>query len=103
MIDVAPFENAVRLFPTVESVTEYIISKLHNINRPIATIKAVHTGPNASKASSEDAGGLDPIVHFAHTAQVMLTANLWIEVGLVNGVLETVVSICEVHLHCHLL
>ena len=37
---------------------EHNIAKLHAIGQPIATIKAVHTGPNAVKASPEDAGGL---------------------------------------------
>lgn len=64
------------LFPTVESVVEYSITQLRAINKPIALIKAVHTGNNASKASPDDAGGLDPIVHLAHTARVMLVANL---------------------------
>ena len=68
--DITCFANAVHLFPTVESVVEYNISKLHNISRPIATIKAVHSGSNASKATSEDAGGLDPIVQLAQTARV---------------------------------
>ena len=63
------------LFPTVDSVVEYNITELHIINRPIATIKAVHSGYNASKGTSEDADGLHPV-------------------GFVNGALGTVVSIC---------
>ena len=92
--DLSVFDCAVHLFPTVDSVVEYNITQLHAINRPIAAIKAVHSGCNASKGTSEDAGGLDPIVYLAHTARVMLIANLWVEVGLVNGALGTVVSIC---------
>ena len=41
-------------------MAEYNVAKLRDINRPIAVIKAVHSGPNAHKASSDDAGGLDP-------------------------------------------
>ena len=89
-----PFSSAVHLFPTTDSVAEYNINQLCSISRPIATIKAVHTGHDASKASSEEVGGLDPIIHLAHEARVMLIANLWVEAGLVNGAVGTVVSIC---------
>ena len=93
--DLSPFNCAVHLFPTIEAVAEYSLAKLRDIiNRPIAVIKAVHSGPKAHKASSVDAGGLDPIVYLATTARVMLIANLWVEAGLVNGALGTVVSIC---------
>jgi len=74
--DVSEFDSTVRLFPMVHAVVEY---NIHAINRPIA---AVHSGYNTSKGTSDDAGGLDPVVYLAHTARVMLIANLWVEVGL---------------------
>ena len=44
----------------------------------IATIKAVHTGANASKAPGDDAGGLEAIVCLAKWARVILIINLWV-------------------------
>lgn len=92
--NLSAFDCALHLFPTVQAVAKYNLMKLKDINRPIAIIKAVHSGPNAQRATSDDAGGLDPVGHLATTARVMLIANLWVEAGLVNGTLGTVVSIC---------
>ena len=62
------FDDALHLHPTVQAVAEYNVGKLRNAGEPIATIKAVHTGPNASKASSEDASGLEAVICLAHGA-----------------------------------
>ena len=56
----------------------------------IATIEAVHTGPNASKAPSENASGLEPAICLARGARVMLTSNEWTGSSLVNGAMRTV-------------
>ena len=68
--------------------------KLHASGQPVAMLKAVHNGPGAFKATSEEAGGLDPVICIAQDAKVMLCANLWVDVGLVNGARGTIVAIC---------
>ena len=87
--DTKSFDDALRLHPTIEAVAEHNVAKLRASCQPIAVLRAVHTGPGASKATSDDAGGLEPVI-----SRVMLSANLWVEVGLVNGALGTVEAIC---------
>ena len=92
--DTKSFDYALHLYPTNEAVAEHNVAKLRASGQPIAVLRAAHTGPGASKATSDDAGGLEPVICIAHGARVMLSANLWVEVGLVNSALGTVEAIC---------
>lgn len=44
---------------------DHNVSNLRGSDQPIATIKAIQTGQNASKVSPDDAAGLDPIICIA--------------------------------------
>ena len=67
--------------------------KLKNLNQPIATIKARHSGGAQTLIiSSDEMGGLEHVIYLAKGARVMLTINIWTEVGLCNGALGTVLD-----------
>ena len=92
-INLSEFTDAVRLFFDKKSVAEYNYEKLQSLKVPIARISAKHSGPSAQAAKSDDAGGLEPEIFLANGADVMLTSNLWQQVGLCNGAFGTVMEI----------
>ena len=49
--DTKSFDDALRLYPTIEAVAEHNVAKLRASDQPIAVLRAVHTGPGASKAT----------------------------------------------------
>ena len=64
------FSQALHLLPTVDAVAAYNLDKLRHNGQPVAETKAIHSGPRASTAASDDAGGLDPVVHIAQGANI---------------------------------
>ena len=86
------FQNATRLYFSNEEVANYNFEKLSALHNPIARVNARHSSDLAKKASPDEMAGLKPCVFPAKGAQVMLTMNLWTDVGLCNGATGTVID-----------
>ena len=84
-VNVDTFADAPRLFPTNAGVANYNRGKLKAMNESVAEIRALHTGKKAASAPEKEAGGLSNTVLLCRGARVMLTRNLCVKHGLVNG------------------
>ena len=90
--NVADFQHATWLYFNNEEVGTYNFDQLLGLCQPIACINAFHSSELAKKASDDEMSGLQPAVFLEKGARVMLTMNLWIDVGLCNCVTGTVLE-----------
>ncbi|XP_028417864.1 ATP-dependent DNA helicase PIF1-like [Dendronephthya gigantea] len=93
VINLCEFADATRLFYSNEQVANYNNEQITKLKYPIAHINALHSSPLAKKISSDDMSGLEPVVFLAKGARVILTMNLWSNVGLCNRATGIVVDI----------
>ena len=86
--------NPVYLVPTKQMANEHnfsqIVALTKNPEIKICTINAVHNSPNAAKKSDKEFQNLSNSIQICKGARVMVTANLWVNKGIMNGAFGTV-------------
>ena len=93
------FKEAIHLYYKKEQVAQFNHEAITQLGSPVARINAIHSCAAAASAKSDNAGGLEPIIFMAKGAHVMLTSNLWQQVGLCNGTRGLIEDLLYTHGH----
>lgn len=89
--EVARFVDALRVYATKENkVNEYNHYHLDRLGRPVLQIAAKNVGLGAAAAPDDKEGNLAKEIPVCIGARLMLTSNLWQQVGLCNWARGTV-------------
>jgi hypothetical protein len=83
--EVDGFADALRIYPTKARVLDYNHQHMLGLDSPAIQVEAKHEGVGAERVESSNAGNLAKRLPLCVGCRVMLTRNLWADVGLVNG------------------
>ena len=85
------------IFNDNKSTFEYNMKNLIGLDSPIAKLTATHKNGSAEKRDLTEANGLMLKLYLAVGDEVMLTFNLWVDVGFHNGANGKVVDFVYKH------
>ena len=91
--EVDSYTNAFRVYTTKARVNEHNLYHLTRLDRPVLQVKAKSVGTGAAAATDDKAGNLAKQFPVCIGARLMLTSNIWLEVGLCDGARGTVYDV----------